>query len=194
MKQFLAPITVLLPAFLFFSVAALWTLSYQSMHSVRYGRSVGEIRLLWDKGILQVDVVQGDTKNPGFEWDAHRRAASGGRATLNMFKPKAGPGRFFADLGFAQWTYSLYVGGWFSEGHTGLVVFFPFWFVILFPAALFGWQIKAATFAKEQQRASTRDDGAAHWMRSLLGGRLPGGRIRSPDSPATTTQRLQLER
>ena len=187
MKNFLGPVALVFSAFVFFGVAALWTLSYQGMHSVLVSARVGDIRVLWDKGIVQVDVVRGDTQESSFEWDAHRRSASGGRATLNMFKPRAGVGRFFADLGFAQWSYSRYVGGWFSEGHPGWVVFCPFWFVILFPGLVVAWQLRVEGLRRERYRDRVDDDrvmfGIAGWGWNI--GMMEGWNIGKMNEPAS---------
>ena len=93
--------------------------------------------MLTDKGILQLDLVKGDTEDRGFEWDAHRRSAGWGRAEPNMFKPQSGLGRLLADFGFASWSYDRVIDGFFSPALPGRIVFRPLWFlavVVLAPA------------------------------------------------------------
>ena len=130
MKRFLQNPTWMLSGCLFAFVACVWAWSYLAPHSLRYGWASGEIQVLTDKGIFQVDVVRGDTKARGFEWDSHRRSVAWGREDLDMFKPKAGIGKLLADLGFASRSYDRIIQ-WLDPTLPGRVVFIPIWFCAL---------------------------------------------------------------
>lgn len=120
-------------------VAAVWAWSFRAPHSLRYSRACGEFQLLIDRGLIQIDLVRGDTEDRGFEWDSHRRSAGWGRAELEMFMPKVGIGKFFADFGFATWSYTRSLQMIFGPNLPGRVFFFPFWFLALFPISALVW-------------------------------------------------------
>ncbi len=146
----------MLAVLLLLLVAGLWLASYRAPHSLRYTRACGEIQVLADRGIVQVDLVWGDTGDRGFEWDAHHRSASWGRTSLDTFRPRQGFGKIPGDLGFASWSYERHFGSIFS-GLPGRVVFFPFSFVILFPAAALVVQLLSAALGKNSSRALSED-------------------------------------
>src|SRR6266536_2590264 len=105
MKRFFLIASRILSSCLFVFVACVWAWSYHAPHSLLYSQASGEVQALTDRGILQVDLVRGDTEDRSFEWDAHRRSAGWGREELALFKPEAGFGRLLADFGFASWSY-----------------------------------------------------------------------------------------
>jgi hypothetical protein len=97
--------------------------------------------LLADKGIIQIDLVRGDTEDRGLERDGYPRSASWGKAELDMFKPTAGFGSFLANAGFASSSYERTVR-MFGPPLPGRVVFIPFWFlalVVTFSAVVLQW-------------------------------------------------------
>ncbi len=162
-KTALGAIGLIFPITFVLVLAALWAISYDATHSLRYSREAGEVQLLVDRGLLQIDFVQGDTTDRGFEWEAHRRSASWGRTSLKTFKPDAGPGRLLADLGFGGWAYGI-----FGRGLEGRVLFVPFWFVILFPGIVFVWQVRTGAFTKERN-AVNADHPEETYLRKLIG-------------------------
>jgi hypothetical protein len=131
MKRFFQIATRTLSGCLFIFVACLLAWSYHAPHSVRCSQASGEIQVLTDRGILQIDLVRGDTEDRGFEWDAHRRSAAWGRAVLEMWKPKAGFGKLWADLGFASWPYDRHLHGLLSPSLPGRAILLPLWFLAL---------------------------------------------------------------
>ena len=162
----------IISGFLFVFVACIWAWSYHAPHSLKYSRACGEIRVLADRGIFQVDLVCGDTEDRGFAWDDYRRSASWGRTTLDTFKPKAGFGHFLAKFGFASWSYSRHLNGFLSPGLPGRVVFLPLWLlalVAILPALIELVVILTSRWSNKSLQA-TRDGGLSSASRFTLVG------------------------
>ena len=106
--------------------ATLWIESYRQTRSVRYSHHRFECLILIDRGLLQADLLAGDSGDRGLAWDDYRRMAAYGRDTLNAFcRPP------WNRFGFGTRTYARSVGGGFMRGPQipGRAVFVPLWFV-----------------------------------------------------------------
>jgi hypothetical protein len=110
---------------------AVWAASWQNAHSIRYSSSVGEIFVLTEGGLVQVDVVRGDTEDRGVSVDDYRRFGDWGWYTLRIFGPRAGLPRYLCALGFWGEEYTRDIGGDFlpppSAQLRALQFFFPIW-------------------------------------------------------------------
>ncbi|KAF0179491.1 MAG: hypothetical protein FD161_1331 [Limisphaerales bacterium] len=82
------------------------------------------------QGIIQIDLVWGDTEDRGFEWDSHLRLSGLARENLGMFKPKHGIRGVLASVGFETHSYDRMLG-FLGPSLPSQVVFLPFWFLSL---------------------------------------------------------------
>ena len=139
MKRSLQIVLLIVSGVLTIFIAGLWAWSYSAPHSLRYSRACGEIQAVTDRGIIQLDLILGDTKARGLEWDSHRRCVGWGRAELDMFRPKSGFAMPWADLGFATWSYTRSLQMFFGPNLPARVFFFPFWSVMLLPGCFCVW-------------------------------------------------------
>jgi hypothetical protein len=139
MKRILHSTSLLVSGGLVILITCLWAWSYHAPHSLLFSHACGEVECLTDRGIIQVNLVWGDTECRGVSWDSHQRSAGWGRAELDLFGPEAGIGRLFADIGFATWSYTRTLQMFFGPSLPGRVFFFPFWFVMLFSSSMLAW-------------------------------------------------------
>jgi hypothetical protein len=108
-----------------------WAASWHIAHSIRYSSCIGEIFVLTERGLVQVDVVQGDTEDRGVSVDDYRRSGDWGWYTLRIFGPRAGLPRYLCALGFWGEEYIRDIGNDFlsppSAQLKALQFFFPIW-------------------------------------------------------------------
>jgi hypothetical protein len=116
--------------------------SYHRAYSIRYAAPSATLLCVLDKGLIQIDLVHGDTKERGLEWNDYDREVSWGRKELNFY----GPPTILTRLGFGAWRYRLHVGSLrFLRANK---VFIPVWclgaMTILSPAIWTYWVVRRA--------------------------------------------------
>jgi hypothetical protein len=125
-------LTVASAVSLLLCVAALvlWLASYAKTFSVRFSRPEGELFVLFDRGLVQIDAVRGDTTDSGWGFNDFRRMAGWGWDELNMFAPHAS---WFRSAGFGGESYSRNIGTgfWPMVSLPACVLFFPLWAVVI---------------------------------------------------------------
>ena len=112
----------------FLITATLWIESHRRTRSVRYSHPRFECFVLVDRGLLQVDLLNGDSEDRGLAWDDYRRMAAYGHDSFNAFgRPP------WNRFGFGTRAYGRIVDGGFMIGPKipGRDFFVPLWFVAL---------------------------------------------------------------
>src|SRR5215472_14630033 len=95
--------------------------------SVRLSRPEGELFILFDRALVQIDAVRGDTTDSGWKLNDYRRSGQWGWGELNMFVRS-----WLRSAGFGGWSYTRDIGGGLiwpppKASLPGYVVFFPLW-------------------------------------------------------------------
>src|SRR5580704_6295328 len=139
---------------LFATTNVLWATTWRNPHSVRYSSPRCEVFVLTERGLVQVDVVRGDTTDRGWAFDDFRRFGDWGWYTVKMFGPTTGWGALLTPVGFGGWSHTRDIGyGFWGARRARLPayeLFFPLWFLILC------WMIPPSFFLKNRYRQHRR--------------------------------------
>jgi len=109
----------------------LWAISYWHMFYAQYGRPVGWICVMIDRGLFNIQVVQGDTELRGLYF--HEAFGDSAWGSLHAWGQQHGLiWQCLGQMGFAERPSNYLVGTWpnIHANLTGTEIYFPMWFVI----------------------------------------------------------------